>query len=190
MRRPTSTSGTGRGRLTDLRADDVATYDAASHDAVSHDAVSHDAVLFDLDGVLTPTAEVHMRAWAALFRPFLGRFNGVQPYGDADYFDHIDGKQRYEGVAALLASRGIELPWGDPTDSPDSDTVCGLGNRKDAAFNQVLRDEGVAPYPGSVAFLELLEARGVGVAVVSSSRNATKVLAAAGLAKRLSLIHI
>ncbi|HQG17778.1 MAG TPA: haloacid dehalogenase, partial [Ornithinibacter sp.] len=31
----------------------------------------HDSVLFDLDGVLTPTAEVHMRAWAEMFNAFL-----------------------------------------------------------------------------------------------------------------------
>ena len=31
----------------------------------------HDAVLFDLDGVLTPTAEVHMRAWSEMFNAFL-----------------------------------------------------------------------------------------------------------------------
>ena len=29
------------------------------------------AVLFDLDGVLTPTADVHMSAWARLFSPYL-----------------------------------------------------------------------------------------------------------------------
>src|SRR5690606_27692817 len=142
------------------------------------DLLRYDAVLFDLDGVLTPTAEVHMRAWAALFRPFLATFDGVAPYGDQDYFDHIDGKQRYQGVAALLRSRDIELPWGEPTDPPDAGTVCGLGNRKDAAFQEVLLDEGVVPYPGSVAYLDRLVARGVKMAVVSSSRNASTVLAA------------
>lgn len=36
----------------------------------------HDSVLFDLDGVLTPTAEVHMRAWAEMFNAFLSSWHG------------------------------------------------------------------------------------------------------------------
>jgi alpha,alpha-trehalose phosphorylase len=147
-----------------------------------------DAVLFDLDGVLTPTAEVHMRAWARLFEPFLAE-RAVAPYTAQDYFDYIDGKPRYEGVASLLASRGIDLPFGDPADAPESDTVCGLGNRKNAVFTAVLESDGVEPYPGSVAFLDALTRRGgVEVAVVSSSKNARPVLAAAGLLDRFDII--
>ncbi|RMI12638.1 HAD family hydrolase [Cellulomonas triticagri] len=146
-----------------------------------------DAVLFDLDGVLTPTAVVHMHAWARLFTPVLAA-RGAAPYTDADYFAHIDGKPRYDGVATLLASRGIDLPWGDPTDSPDAETVCGLGNRKNAVFTQVLETEGVTPYPGSVRLVDALIADGRKVAVVSSSRNAVPVLAAAGLTDRFAVV--
>jgi len=146
-----------------------------------------DAVLFDLAGVLTPTAVVHMHAWARLFTPLLDE-RGAAPYTDADYFAHIDGKPRYEGVRSLLASRGIELPWGDPADDPATPTVCGLGNRKNAVFTQVLETEGVTPYPGSVRLVDALIADGRAVAVVSSSRNAVPVLAAAGLTDRFPLV--
>jgi HAD superfamily hydrolase (TIGR01509 family) len=146
-----------------------------------------DAVLFDLDGVLTPTAVVHMHAWARLFAPLLDE-RGAAPYTDADYFAHIDGKPRYEGVRSLLTSRGIELPWGDPSDDPGAATVCGLGNRKNAVFTQVLESEGVEPYPGSVRLVDALIAEGRRVAVVSSSRNAVPVLAAAGLTDRFPLV--
>ncbi|MFA7459661.1 MAG: HAD-IA family hydrolase [Trueperaceae bacterium] len=152
------------------------------------DLTSYQAVLFDLDGVLTPTAEVHMRAWAALFEPFLASLGDERPYTEQDYFDHIDGKQRYQGVAELLASRGVELPWGDPGDAPDARTVCGLGNRKNLVFQQVLEEQGVKPYPGSLALLDRLEAAGTRMAVVSSSRNARTVLAAAGLAQRFAVV--
>src|SRR5690606_16034545 len=91
-------------------------------------------------------------------------------------------------VAEMLASRGLELPWGDPTDPPEADTVCGLGNRKDAVFKRVLREEGVAAYPGSLALLEGLAAHGTRVAVVSSSRNAGTVLEAARLAGRFPVV--
>jgi beta-phosphoglucomutase family hydrolase len=148
----------------------------------------YDAALFDLDGVLTPTAEVHMRAWQQLFIDFLTRRGITEPYQESDYFDFIDGKPRYEGVRAFLTSRGLQLPDGDPGDSPQTDTVCGLGNRKNAFFAAVLAEEGVQAYPGSVALLDHLAQRGTAVAVVSSSKNAPAVLEAAGLAERFSVV--
>ncbi len=146
------------------------------------------AALFDLDGVLTPTAEVHMRAWRAMFTEFFTA-QGVTPaYTEADYFTFVDGKPRYDGVRSALHSRGITLPEGLPTDRPGSETVCGLGNTKNALFDRLLQDEGVAPYPGSVVLLDALAERDIRTAVVSSSRNADAVLAAAGLADRFSVV--
>ena len=148
----------------------------------------YDAALFDLDGVLTPTAEVHMQAWRQLFTDFLTKRGINQPYLDSDYFDYIDGKPRYDGVRALLASRGIQLAEGDPGDSPDLETVCGLGNRKNEFFAAVLREKGVQPYAGSVQLLDHLAERGTKVAVVTSSRNATVVLEAADLGPRFNVV--
>lgn len=147
-----------------------------------------DAALFDLDGVLTPTAEVHMRAWARMFGEFLQGRPDQRPYTDQDYFDYVDGKPRYEGVHSFLASRGIELPYGGPGDPPDAQTVCGLGNRKNALFTEVLREGGIEAYAGSLALLDHLQERGVGMAVVSSSRNAPDVLASAGIAERFPVV--
>jgi HAD superfamily hydrolase (TIGR01509 family) len=151
------------------------------------DWASVDAVLFDLDGVLTPTAEVHMHAWAEMFGPVL-EAHGAAPYTADDYFAHIDGRPRYDGVAALLEARGIDVPRGDPSDGPDEETVCGLGNRKNALFGEVLRRDGVAAYPGSVDLLDALGRRGTRMAVVSSSANAPDVLRAAGLADRFETV--
>lgn len=146
------------------------------------------AVLFDLDGVITPTAEVHMRAWATMFEQ-LFRDRGVQrPYSDQDYFQYLDGRPRYDGVAGLLASRGIEVPWGDPADPDEAETVCGIGNRKNAVFSALLDAEGIAAYPGSLAVLDRLGALGIPAAIVSSSKNAVPVLAAAHLADRFPVI--
>ena len=152
------------------------------------DLSGYDAVLFDLDGVLTPTAEVHMRAWQKMFTGYLESAGVAPPYAESDYFDHIDGKPRYDGVRAFLASRDITLPEGSPEDSPDTETVCGLGNRKNDAFAAVLETEGVTAYPGSVAWLDELATAGTAIAVVSSSRNAPAVLAAAGLAERFEVV--
>jgi beta-phosphoglucomutase family hydrolase len=147
-----------------------------------------EAALFDLDGVITPTAEVHMRAWSEMFNGFL-RSRGIDaPYTDEDYFRYVDGKPRFDGVRSFLDSRRIRLPEGPPDESPDRDTVHGLGNRKNATFNSVLARDGVAAYPGSLKLLDALQATGIKLAVVSSSRNATAVLAAAELADRFPVV--
>ena len=68
------------------------------------DLSSYDGVLFDLDGVLTPTAEVHMHAWRTMFTDLFSAW-GISPeYTDDDYYRYLDGKQRYDGVASLLLS--------------------------------------------------------------------------------------
>ncbi|MFJ3320434.1 HAD family hydrolase [Curtobacterium sp. NPDC086286] len=145
------------------------------------------ALLFDLDGVLTPTADVHMRAWSRLFTPYLAQ-HGVAPYTEQDYFAYVDGKPRYDGVRSLLESRGIDLPQGTPDDPPDADTVCGLGNRKNAEFTAELTEHGVEPYPGSLRFLVAAIHAGLSVAVVSSSANAVQVLRTAGILERFPVV--
>jgi beta-phosphoglucomutase family hydrolase len=152
------------------------------------DLTSFDGVLFDLDGVLTPTAEVHMHAWKAMFDELFAAWSIEPPYTDRDYFDYVDGKKRYDGVASLLRSRDVEVPWGDPSDDPSKDTVCGIGNRKNVVFARILREDGVQPYPGSLRLLDVLRDAGTPVAVVSSSKNAREVLTAAGIIDRFPVI--
>lgn len=152
------------------------------------DLTAYDAVLFDLDGVLTPTAEVHMHAWRTMFEELFAAWSIEPHYTDRDYFDHLDGKKRYDGVASLLRSRDVEVPWGDPSDPVDADTVCGIGNRKNVVFERVLRQDGISAYPGSVALLDVLAAAGTPVAVVSSSKNAEEVLRVAGLRERFAVV--
>ncbi|MFJ6652757.1 HAD family hydrolase [Microbacterium sp. NPDC091313] len=152
------------------------------------DLTAYDAVLFDLDGVLTPTAEVHMHAWRTMFEQLFAQWDIQPPYSDEDYFAYLDGKKRYDGVASLLRSRDVEVPWGDPSDPSAADTVCGIGNRKNDVFAAVLRAEGIAPYPGSLRLVEKLQAAGVPIAVVSSSKNAEEVLQAAGIRDRFPVV--
>lgn len=146
------------------------------------------ALLFDLDGVLTPTADVHRQAWSRLFGAFLESRGSHEAYTDDDYFTYIDGRPRYDGVRAFLASRGISLPEGHPEDGPELETVFGLGNRKNRTFNETLQDQGVTAYPGSVALLDAAAASGLMMAVVTSSRNGVAVLEAAGLTDRFGVV--
>jgi beta-phosphoglucomutase family hydrolase len=145
------------------------------------------AFLFDLDGVLTPTAEIHRQAWKTMFDEFLVP-RGQPPFTDDDYLRDVDGRPRFDGVRTFLASRGITLPEGDPGDPPGDGSVSALGNRKNEVFLEILRRDGIRPYPGSMRFLEHLAERGTDVAVVSSSRNAREVLDAAGLTPRFDVV--
>jgi beta-phosphoglucomutase family hydrolase len=145
------------------------------------------ACLFDLDGVLTDTASVHTKAWKVMFDAFLkerAEKTGEQfvPFDPAtDYRQYVDGKKREDGVRSFLASRGIELPDGNPDDPPDADTIYGLGNRKNDAFQKTLHDDGVQVFDGSRRYLEAVAAAGVAAAVVSSSANTREVLEITGL---------
>ena len=147
----------------------------------------YDAMLFDLDGVVTRTAAVHAGAWKSLFDEFLRTWaerhgEPFRPFEIAtDYTAYVDGRRRYDGVATFLASRAIDLPRGEPSDPPDVETVCGLGNRKDAYFNARLEEDGVEVFDDAVALLRHLRSAEVPTAVVSASENAVPVLERVGL---------
>lgn len=146
------------------------------------------ACLFDLDGVLTATAVVHAKAWKATFDAFLRQHaegGAAAPFTQEDYNAHVDGKPRADGVRDFLRSRGIVLPEGGPGDPPGAATVAALAARKDEQVQQVIAREGVAAYPGSVAYLEAVRAAGLPAAVVSASANCRHVVRAAGLAELL-----
>jgi beta-phosphoglucomutase family hydrolase len=147
-----------------------------------------DAVVFDMDGVVTDTARAHAVAWKRLFDEWLraraDRTGGTfAEFTDADYRAYVDGKRREDGVAAFLASRGVRLPWGAEDDPPDRDTVVALGRRKNDYFLQHIALDGVQAYDSTVRLVQHLAAAGIGVAVVTASRNAAVVLDAAGLAQ-------
>jgi beta-phosphoglucomutase family hydrolase len=145
------------------------------------------ACLFDLDGVLTKTAEVHARAWKDTFDRFLAK-RDERPFDLVrDYDEYVDGKPRLDGVRDFLASRGIELPQGSPDDRPDADTVNGLANAKNELVLRLIRENGVEAYEGSVHYLRAAREAGLRRAVVSSSHNCHDVLVAAGIEELLEI---
>jgi beta-phosphoglucomutase family hydrolase len=145
------------------------------------------ACLFDLDGVLTETAKVHAAAWKEMFDEFLRARSArtgedFVPFDQTDdYGEYVDGKPRYDGVRSFLASRGIELPEGQPDDPASAETVRGLGNRKNEIVLRMIREQGVEAYEGSRRYLEAAREAGLRRAVVSSSTNCQDVLVAAGI---------
>ena len=145
------------------------------------------ACLFDLDGVLTQTAKIHAAAWKQMFDGFLREWaeRKGEPFQafdrPTDYDEYVDGKPRLDGVRSFLESRGIELPMGSPSDPPEAETVHGLGTRKNELVLELIREQGVEPYEGSVRFVETVRELGLRRAVVSASTNCRDVLASAGI---------
>ncbi len=151
------------------------------------------AYLFDLDGVITDTAELHAHAWKQLFDGFLaaraGPDGAFEPFHlPEDYVAYVDGKPRQDGVRSFLQSRGIELPAGSPSDQPGDATIHGLGNRKNVFFNAVLAQRGVSVFDGTIALIRDLRARGVRTACVSSSKNCRAILQRAGISELFDLV--
>jgi beta-phosphoglucomutase family hydrolase/RpiB/LacA/LacB family sugar-phosphate isomerase len=148
---------------------------------------NYDAVLFDLDGVITDTANIHAACGRTMFDEYL-RKRAIQlrePFRAfdvvTDYKLHVIGKSLHEAVRDFLESRGIVLPEGGPDDPPTSETICGLGNRKSELMNDVLAAKGAEAYPGSVAFLSYLRHLHIKSAVVTSSHNCQAVLKSANV---------
>ena len=147
----------------------------------------YDAVLLDLDGVITDTAKLHAACWKEMFDEYLQqratkKAEIFRPFDIAtDYRLYVDGKPRFDGVRDFLTSRGIRIPEGGSDDSPQAETVGGLGNRKNELVNKVIEDTGIEPYQGSVKLIHQLHQRGFKVAVVTSSQNCEAVLRAANL---------
>ncbi|MGA8039402.1 MAG: trehalose-phosphatase [Acidimicrobiia bacterium] len=142
------------------------------------------AVVFDMDGVVTDTAESHARSWKDVFDEYLRQRSKrtgepFREFGQADYLEYVDGKPRYDGVRSFLASRGIHIPEGKPSDPIDAETICGIGNLKNHRFLESLQVEGASAYLSTVQLVKELERRGIATAVISSSRNMDEVLSAA-----------
>jgi beta-phosphoglucomutase family hydrolase len=144
--------------------------------------------LFDMDGVLTKTATVHATAWKQTFDALLRTLSArdsrpFEPFDEVkDYEQYVDGKPRADGVRSFLIARGIDLPEGDPDDPPTAETIQGVGNAKNEAFNTLLRTQGVERYEGSVRYVQAVREAGLRTGVVTSSANCDAVLEAANMA--------
>lgn len=152
-----------------------------------HPHLHFDAVIFDMDGVVTNTAKLHARAWKQLFDDYLQRRSAgsQQPFVPfdikSDYLTYVDGKPRYEGVRSFITARGIDLPYGDPSDGEGTDTICGLGNAKDEIFEHLLHQNGPEVFETTVALIRQLKSCGIRVGIVTSSKHCQDVLQMAGL---------
>lgn len=155
---------------------------------MTRDTLRFQAAIFDLDGVITDTARLHAKAWKELVDEYLEARTERTGESHApfdpklEYRRYVDGKPRQEGLRSFFEARGIQLPFGDPEDPPDRETVWGLAKRKNAIFQRVLDEEGVDLIGGTVDLIRALRERGARTAVASSSRNCRAIVERAGIA--------
>jgi trehalose 6-phosphate phosphatase len=148
---------------------------------------SFKTVIFDLDGVVTKTALVHAAAWKEAFDEYLRlrEKRDGEPFREFthqdDYLPYVDGKPRYKGVQSFLEARGIHIPFGDPSDLPGKETICGIGNRKNEKYNQELKAKGAQIFPSTVELIRSLKKAGVRIGVASSSKNCKTILESVNL---------
>lgn len=145
-----------------------------------------EGAVFDMDGVVTKTADVHAAAWKLAFEEFLrgeAVTHGVPflEFSKGDYLAYVDGRPRYEGVAAFLRSRGLTLPLGVQGDTTDRKTVCGLGNRKDQLLMADIEARGVPVFDSTIQLIQSLRQEGVRVGLATSSKNCEVMLRKAGI---------
>lgn len=148
---------------------------------------SFQSVIFDLDGVITKTATLHAHAWKETFDQYLKlrEKRDGEPFHEFtyqnDYLTFVDGRPRYQGVKTFLESRSITLPFGNPSDPPDKETITGIGNKKNQLFHQLLKEEGAEVFDSSIRLVKKLKENGLKVGVASSSKNCQAILKSVGL---------
>jgi beta-phosphoglucomutase family hydrolase len=171
-----------------------ALHDHLHNEADGHSQRDFDAAIFDMDGVVTDTAAIHSLAWKRMFDEYLqGRAaSRHEPFIEfthaRDYLVHVDGRPRYTGVETFLKSRDIILPAGSPQDLPGSQTVCGLGNRKNEIFHQIIGGEGVALFDSTIALIHAMRQRGIKVGLATSSNNSAVILDRTGTAQLFATV--
>ncbi len=124
------------------------------------------AILFDLDGVITDTAEFHYQAWQAL-----ADAEGL-PF-DRAANEKLRGVSRRESLELILGGRTVPEPqiqeWLD---------------RKNRHYQELLQTLSPADLlPGVAALLQEIREAGLGLAIVSASHNTPFVLARLGIAE-------
>ncbi|MGL4624357.1 MAG: beta-phosphoglucomutase [Culicoidibacterales bacterium] len=126
------------------------------------------AFIFDLDGVITDTAEYHYLAWKRLGEQLAIPF-------DKEFNETLKGISRMESLERILA-------LGGKTDEYSTEQKQALAEAKNADYVSLLVDMSPADiYPGIERLLQTLQAQHIRIALASASKNAPMILQALGL---------
>jgi kojibiose phosphorylase len=128
-------------------------------------------VIFDLDGVLTDTAELHYRAWQKMADE-----EGL-PF-DPQANDAIRGLSRRESLMRIIGDREFS-----------EEQIQEMMERKNRYYQELLREIGPEYLlSGAAELLDELRKAGIKVAIGSGSKNAPTVIERLGIGARLDAI--
>ena len=131
------------------------------------------AVLFDLDGVLVDTSQLHSDAWAEIARSV-----GAEP--PADIKDQVRGISRMESLKIAL---------GESVSRYTQEELVDLAARKNSRYLEMIQHLTPADLlPGVVALLDDLDRADIKIVLCSASKNAEVVLRAVGVFERFIAI--
>lgn len=128
-------------------------------------------VIFDLDGVLTDTAEYHYRAWQRLADE-----EGI-PFNRQDN-EELRGVSRRESLMLIVKDR----PYSEAQ-------IQEMMERKNRYYVESI--ENITPQdllPGAIALLDELRQAGIKIAIGSASKNAHTVVEKLGIAEKVDAI--
>lgn len=112
------------------------------------------AAIFDMDGVITDTAQFHVEAWEIMFNAFFERYDKMQlPFTYEDYFYYVDGKLCIDGIKSFLLSRGLELPSGDSEDTQDTNTLYEFSNWKNNIFADLFNQKEIKVFLSTIKLI-------------------------------------
>lgn len=131
--------------------------------------MSLQGAIFDLDGVVVDTVPLHFKAWKRMFNEYGHEFDFD------DYKAKVDGIPRYDGARAIL------------TELPD-DKLKEAADKKQVYFREALDAEEIPRYDTTIKLIADLQADGIKVAVISSSKNCPHILRKIGLFDRLGAV--
>ena len=120
-------------------------------------------VLFDLDGVITDTAEFHYRAWKKL-----GEEIGVSI--DRNFNEQLKGVSREDSLTLLLA-------YGKKENDFSNEEFADLAKRKNEYYLEMIQE--ITPsdvFPGIVSLLTELKEADIKIALASASKNGPLLL--------------
>ncbi|MCD8510223.1 MAG: beta-phosphoglucomutase [Bacillus sp. (in: Bacteria)] len=125
------------------------------------------AFIFDLDGVITDTAEYHFLAWKQLAEEIGVHF-------DREFNEQLKGVSRMDSLERIIAL--------DPGLSFSRDEKEALATKKNEHYKTLIKD--MSPddvLPGIVPLLDRIKEEGLLLAIGSASKNAPDVLRGLGL---------
>ncbi|UCZ52478.1 beta-phosphoglucomutase [Bacillus shivajii] len=121
------------------------------------------AFIFDLDGVITDTAEYHFNAWSELAKDI-----GIEI--DEEFNEQLKGVSRIESLQRILKHGGKENEFTEQE-------IIELADKKNDHYKTLIAK--VTPndiLPGIVDLLEDIKASGIQIALGSASKNAPFIL--------------